>query len=203
MACWQWLLYTPDMTNSDPNPYAPPQPLVDLASELSTFVPVVQGSGQLSWGDFKAGQRLSRSWPWGINTALGGVLILFGVLMLGSSGAVKWHNYYFVVFGVVMAILAFRSFRLMRLWYRLWAHPMGLSALQSIAVSPDGLLIKNAHSIVLLSWRKIQRFRVNSRVLLLFYQPHGHWQVFPRSYFNTDNEWHAFVDIVQANVPQG
>lgn len=203
LECWQSCAILAGMTHSDSNPYAPPRPLLELAPELSAFTPVVQGSGQLSWSDFQAGQRLSRSRLGSLNSVVGIGLVIFGFFMIWTSGAMPWDNFFIVALCVVIAILALRWFRRRRLWYQLWAHPMGLSAPQLIAASSAGLLFKSDHSIAMLSWSKVCRFRLNTRVLLLIYLPHQQWQVIPRSYFNTDEDWHAFVDIVQANVPQG
>lgn len=189
------------MTDAAPNPYAAPRPLIELAPELTTFTPVIQGSGPLSWSDFKSGMRLAHRWT--ANGLVGYCLVAFGCFMIVASDGWRWDDSINVVFVVLAGIYAARWYRTRRGLYRLWAHPLGPSAPHTISASPEGLLIRNDHSIALLGWEKINRFRLNTRVLLLIYEPFQSWQVVPRSYFRSDHEWHAFVDLVQAQVPQG
>jgi hypothetical protein len=134
---------------------------------------------------------------------LGVALIAVGCLMLAINEGWQW-NHPFVIFFLVIAVsYTIRWLRTRRTLRLLWAHPLGLSAPHTVAASPNGLLVRTDHAIALLGWAKIRCYRVNARVLLLFFEPTGQWQVIPRSYFSTNEDWHQFVDILQANVPQG
>jgi hypothetical protein len=84
-----------------------------------------------------------------------------------------------------------------------WAHPNGTGQTLSIAVSTDGVFLRAAQFVALQHWPRFGKYRVNARVLVLFYDPPQTFYVIPRAYFATDDAWHAFVDCVASHLPQG
>ena len=160
----------------------------------------MRGGGQLSWEDFRAGVRLGkRRWPpqW-----LGVTMLVLGVLVLYWGSGVPMVQPASIFLVLLVVVLGLRVLRINRALRRMWSHPNGAGAQVQLAASPEGLLLETAHATVLQRWHRFGRYRVNARVAVLFFDPTSIFMVIPRSYFATDDDWHAFVDLLARHLPQ-
>jgi|WetSurMetagenome_2_1015567.scaffolds.fasta_scaffold261918_2 hypothetical protein len=101
---------------------------------------------------------------------------------------------FLIAFWVYISIL--RRYRIRKYWNECKA----IKEQSSGVVNEKGITIKNETSTSNKTWGHFTKYKLSSEMVLL-YQSYAMTNAFPRSFFENDSDWDAFVQIVKDKVP--
>jgi hypothetical protein len=84
--------------------------------------------------------------------------------------------------------------------YLTWRYHRSLQAPMSGTITADGIHYKGTHFQGEVTWSMFLKYKQSPQLVLLYQSPLV-FNLFPRSFFRTEHEWHAFLELVQQHVP--
>jgi hypothetical protein len=130
------------------------------------------------------------------------LMLMFVVLVVLISLAVV-PSLLRLVFPIILFGIFFVSFRWLSpriIIATTWRHHKSLQAPMAGSVTPSGISYDASHFKGEVDWTMFLKYK-QSPTLVLLYQSPLVFNLFPRSFFRTDEDWNGFLTLVKDRVP--
>lgn len=155
--------------------------------------------GVLSYQQYRAAQRVHCNDRRGIWS----MIVFFALLAAGAAvlciraGEAIWPAVGFLgmdAFILLMLGIRERSFR------KTWASHKLLRARVQGVLTEDGLSLEGTHGSGRVPWSELHQWQASPRVLLI-YPARNLFNILPREFFGSDEDWIAARELAAANLP--
>jgi len=156
--------------------------------------------GQIKQEDFSQAYSLFHKLPKPI-VIIGGGIILFiiGVFIIGLIRSPSWSALPTVIMILVLGFLGWWIFRFTRRdqWKSNEAFQNPISGI----VSNQGIRMTGTNFTSEVSWELYRTYKISSDMVIL-YQSSFSYNVFPKSLFQSEDDWETFVELVEEKIPE-